>query len=617
MKEISSLISEPSTNKGERIEAEDPVSDFIPNPSIPEAQNLKKPWSASLPTVDHSKVSYNPILKVLKIQQGYKEHPSVNSLSPSEVAAFISANQISIQGDDSLKPVLDFHHLPLELSIIDKLAELNILKPTPVQSFSLPAAFAGRDLLAISQTASGKTLAFALPVGFLCKNQGKITKINGFSGPTALVLVPTRELCLQVFKEIKKFLAWFKMKIVAVYGGVPKSTQWKELKNGCDIVVATPARLIDLLQAKACSLKNVGILVVDEADLMFSMGFEYQVRSILSQIRPDRQTLLFSATFRHKLEQFVQDILSNPIKLHIGSSVHCNPNISQEILVLDHPSKKLSWLLENLQKFLQSGLVLVFVRHKNTTEELFEILKEAHIPCGHLHGDMDQQSRESIFSSFQSGQFKVLVATDVASRGLNVKTISTVVNYDCAKDVETHVHRIGRTGRTERNERNERNEKNERTEKNEKTETCENSQINGKAFTLMTKNDKKFAGDLLLNLEYNEQVVPDKLEKLAMEDSLFRMQRMKNDKRRIRHCKTADPNTASKILEQIKDQSVKLDLNHSVEEIRQEIQGKQRDYFQQEFKQKFRNAGSLEKTVENTTVSFLEKPRKKSKWDVQ
>ena len=542
--------------------------------------------------VDHSKETYNPIFKVISTKPNYKEHPSVDSQDPSQISLFMSSNQITVQGSDSIKPVFDFHHLPIDLSIIDKIHACGISKPTPVQSLALPAAFAGRDLLAVSQTASGKTLAYALPVGFFAKAQGKVGKNQG---PNALVLVPTRELCLQVYTELKKFLSWFKLKIIAIYGGVPKSNQYKDLKCGCDIVIATPARLIDMVQSKACSLKNVGVLVIDEADLMFSMGFEYQVRSVLSQIRPDHQSLLFSATFRHRLEQFIQDVLKNPVKIHIGSSVHCNPSIKQEILVLDHPSKKLSWLLESLQKFLQSGLVLIFVKHKNTTEELYEVLKEARIPCGHLHGDMDQLTRESIFLSFTKAEFKVLVSTDVASRGLNVKAIGTVVNYDCAKDVETHVHRIGRTGR----------------------ESDQNAENSGKSFTLLTKNDKKFAGDLLLNLEYNEQEVPDKLEKLAMEDNLFRMQRMKNHKQRIRHCKTADPNTALVIMDRIKDKQVKVDMSASVEDIRQEIQGKQREYFQQEFKQKFVNAGNLEKTVEVTTVSYLEKPRKKSRWDVQ
>lgn len=600
MRDISDLISAPSSNKGERLYQEDLTEDFTPKP-IDSSEVVQKPAKSNISTLtplDHSKESYKPIQKVTNTKPNYQQHPSVSALDPSQLSSFMTTNQIQIQNNEDLKPIFEFHHLPIDASIIDKIHTHGISKPTPVQSWALPAAFAGRDLLAVSQTASGKTLAYALPLGYLAKGQGKVSKLSKLSkgqGPSALVLVPTRELCLQVYTELKKFLSWFKLKIVAVYGGVPKSNQYKDLRCGSDIVVATPARLIDLLQGKACSLKEVGTLVIDEADLMFSMGFEYQVRSILSQIRPDHQTLLFSATFRHRLEQFIQDVLSSPVKIHVGSSVHCNPSIKQEVVVLDHPSKKLTWLLEHLQQFLQSGLVLIFVKHKNTTEELYEILKEARIPCGHLHGDMDQLTRESIFISFTRAEFKVLVSTDVASRGLNVKAIATVVNYDCAKDVETHVHRIGRTGR-------------------DQDSSFENS---GKSFTLLTKNDKKFAGDLLLNLEYNDQEVPDKLEKLAMEDSLFRMQRMKNHKQRIRHCKTADPGTAIVIMDRIKDKQVKVDMNASVEDIRQEIQGKQREYFQQEFKQKFVNAGNLEKTVEVTTVSYLEKPRKKSRWDVQ
>ena len=418
------------------------------------------------------------------------------------------------------------------------------------------------------------------------RNQGRNTKGEG---PTALVLVPTRELCLQVFKEVKRYAGLVKIKTTALYGGIPKNLQWKELRAGTDVVVATPARLIDLVQSKACSLKKISFLVVDEADMMFNMGFEYQVRSIISQIRPDRQTLLFSATLRKKLENFIEEFLTDPVKISIGSSLHCNPHVTQSIIVLDHPSKKLSWLLEKIQGFISQGLTLIFVKHRSSSEELAGILQEAHIPVESLHGDMDQFSRESVVHRFTKGEVKVLVATDVASRGINIVEIGTVINYDCAKDIETHIHRIGRTGR----------------------------EGTGQAITLLSKYDRKFAGDLLLNLEYNEQRVCEKLEELAMEDKGFRVQRMKNDRSRVRCCKTGDIETANKIIEKIGSKRIDFEKGNSAMDFRQQIEGQQLDYFQQEFKQKFVNAGNLGSEVKETTVTFLEKPKKKSKWDMQ
>lgn len=585
MREISDLIKEPSRPQGERIEAEDLTEDFKPLMFELDIEKPQKTRIQPLAPVDHVSIEYKPVQKVRIMKNVYNEHPAVRNLTQEQIEGFIDKNKVVIRGAENLKPAFEFCHMNVELAVVEKLNQIGIFTPTAIQSLAIPVALEGRDLLAVSQTASGKTLAYALPVGHHVKAQLRSSK----SGAGALILVPTRELCLQVFKELKRFLSVFKQKVVALYGGVPKNTQWRELKMNPDIIVSTPARLIDMIQTKACSLKSVTQLVIDEADLMFNMGFEYQVRSIISQIRPDRQTLLFSATFRGKLENFVSDILRDPVKITIGNSVHCNPSINQEIIVLEHPSKKLAWLLERLQKFMKDGLVIIFVKHIDTTEELSKILIDAGVPCACLHGDMDQLSRENVFSRFAKGEIKVLVATDIASRGLNVTSVAVVVNYDCAKDVETHVHRIGRTGRFNDCEKNE----------------------GGKAYSLLTKSDKKFAGDLLLNLEYNEQDVPDKLEKLAMEDTLFRIQRMKNDKEKIRHCKTADPNTANAIMEKISGRKVNIDIGSSAQELREAMQEQQKKYFQEEFKQKFIKGGQLEKSVDKTTVTYLQKPRKR------
>jgi ATP-dependent RNA helicase DDX42 len=507
-------------------------------------------------------------------------------MTEGQLSKFYTDNNITVTGNNSIKPIFDFYHLPIDISIIDKISDQGISAPTPIQSLALPAAFVGMDILAVSETASGKTLAYCLPLVYSVRTQGKSSKGDG---PTGLVLVPTRELCIQVYKELKKFASIFKLKVCALYGGIPKGTQLKELTMGTDIAIATPARLIDLVQTKSHILKKVSFLVLDEADLMFTMGFEYQVRSIIGQIRPDRQTMLFSATFRDKLETFIQEFLSNPIKIAIGSPLHSNPKVSQEIIVMEHPSKKLSWLLEKIQSFISKGLVLIFVKFKATTEELSEILKEGKIVAASLHGDMDQYSRESVVSMFSKNAIQVLVATDIVSRGLNIPSINTIINYECARDIETHIHRIGRTGREDA----------------------------GNSYTLLTKQDKKFAGDLLLNLEYNQHPIPEKLEALAMKDKVFRVQRMKNDRDKVRYCETGDLDAANAILAKLGTKKMDLDKTTSVQEFRDHIEGQKRDYFQQEFKQKFVNAGNLDSNVKETTVTYLEKPKKKSKWDIQ
>ena len=232
-------------------------------------------------------------------------------------------------------------------------------------------------------------------------------------------------------------------------------------------------------------------------------------------------------------------------------------------------------------------MVLIFVKHIKSSEELCEVLKDTGIPVGCLHGDMDQLLRENVIENFFNGKLKVIVATDVASRGINIPSIRTVINFDCPKDVETHIHRIGRTARDGE----------------------------GTAVSLLTNFDKKFAGDLLLNLEYNEQEIPEKLEKIAMEDQLFRIQRMKNDKNKIRYCKTGNIETANAIMNSIGKKKVDFSTDMTSEDFRQQINGQQREYFQQDFKQKFVNSGKLTNDITETTVSYLEKPRKKNNFE--
>mmetsp|Transcript_29064 Transcript_29064/g.28766 ORF Transcript_29064/g.28766 Transcript_29064/m.28766 type:complete len:321 (-) Transcript_29064:11-973(-) len=319
---------------------------------------------------------------------------------------------------------------------------------------------------------------------------------------------------------------------------------------------------------------------------MFNLGFDYQCRSILSQIRPDRQTLLFSATFKKKLQKFASDVLTNPIKIVIGKEGGSNEDIVQEFIILDHFSKKLTWLLEHIHEFLEKGLVLMFVKHRSSTEELCGILKEAKVPAGNLHGDMDQYERESIMYKFSHGELKVLIATDVASRGLDILQIKTIINYDCAKDAETHTHRIGRTGR---------------------------AGAQGIAYTLLTKHDKRFAGELMQSLEYNEQIVPRDLEELAMQDSYFRNQRSKKFSQNQR--KVGDLERANELYTTFGGKKFDIEQSTNIQEFREHLNQKKKDHLISEFKRSFVAAGTLDSTISEPTVTYLDKPRKKPKWD--
>lgn len=279
--------------------------------------------------------------------------------------------------------------------------------------------------------------------------------------------------------------------------------QAKALQEGAEIVVCTPGRLIDHVKKKATSLQRVTYLVFDEADRMFDMGFEYQVRSIASHVRPDRQTLLFSATFRKKIERLARDILVDPIRVVQGDIGEANEDVTQMVELLPNGTDKWSWLTRRLVEFTSSGSVLIFVTKKANCEELATNLTQEGYSLGLLHGDMDQSERNKVISDFKKKNLPVLVATDVAARGLDIPSIRTVVNYDVARDIDTHTHRIGRTGRA-----------------GEK----------GLAYTLLTSKDTTFAGDLVRNLEGANQSVSKELMDLAMQNPWFRKSRFKSGK---------------------------------------------------------------------------------------
>ncbi len=321
----------------------------------------------------------------------------------------------------------------LSSEITTLLQAQGITVPTPVQEEIIPAVTNGQDVLAQSETGSGKTLSFAIPI---------IEKLERNDGLRALVLVPTRELSTQVAGEFVKYSAGKHLGIVPVYGGVPINAQAFRLRNA-NIIVATPGRLIDLLNRRAVNLSSVKYFVCDEADRMLDMGFIHDVERIASQLPPEHQTMLFSATVSKEIERLAGNYLRNSKNVRLASTV--KPVFLKQTYCNVRPDRKLDMLTDLLNEDRQ--LAIVFCNKKYVTAKLAKSLSTAGIHARCLNGNMSQQQRERVTSDFRQNKFSVLVATDVAARGLDIDDVSHVYNYEIPKDVESYTHRIGRTAR--------------------------------------------------------------------------------------------------------------------------------------------------------------------------
>ncbi|XP_020787387.2 LOW QUALITY PROTEIN: ATP-dependent RNA helicase DDX42 [Boleophthalmus pectinirostris] len=448
-----------------------------------------------LPPIDHSEIDYPPFEKNF-----YQEHEELSTLTGMQVIELRQKLNLRVSGAAPPKPCTSFAHFSFDEQLMHQIRKSEYTQPTPIQCQGVPIALSGRDMIGIAKTGSGKTAAFIWPMLVHIMDQ---KELEPGEGPIAVIVCPTRELCQQIHAECKRFGKAYSLRSVAVYGGGSMWEQSKALQEGAEIVVCTPGRLIDHVKKKATSLQRVTYLVFDEADRMFDMGFEYQVRSIASHVRPDRQTLLFSATFRKKIERLARDILVDPIRVVQGDIGEANEDVTQMVEMLHTPSDKWTWLTRRLVEFTSSGSVLIFVTKKANSEELATNLTQEGYSLGLLHGDMDQSERNKVISDFKKKNLPILVATDVAARGLDIPSIRTVVNYDVARDIDTHTHRIGRTGRA-----------------GEK----------GVAYTLLTSKDTSFAGDLVRNLEGANQAVSKELMDLAMQNPWFRKSRFKGGK---------------------------------------------------------------------------------------
>ena len=437
-----------------------------------------------LPVVDHDELEYAPFAKEL-----YKPHPTIRGMSDAEVATYRTELALRCTGFDVPAPIRRFEHVGLSRELMQVVRRQGFEQPTPVQCQALPAALSGRDLIAVATTGSGKTASYLLPAIMHVMAQPELAKGDG---PVVLVIVPTHELCEQVAVEARKFSKGHGLRVTGVFGGVGKYEQIRELKAGSEIVVGTPGRLLELIGASKGTLpmRRVTYVVADEADRMFSLGFEPQVRSVLSQIRPDRQTLLFSATFKPALERLARDVLTEPLRLTIGNVGDANEDVTQVIEVLPSDDAKWGWLAQRLEHFLAQGTLLIFVSTRASTEDLARSLTRH---TGHrieaIHGDRSQAERQEVLRSFKRGQTPILVATDVASRGLDIHAIKTVVSLDVARRIDDHTHRIGRVGRA--------------------------SATDGVAYTLLTQGEADAAVDMVRSLRSAKQAASPELLQLA------------------------------------------------------------------------------------------------------
>ncbi|QIW95693.1 hypothetical protein AMS68_001211 [Peltaster fructicola] len=417
----------------------------------------------------------------------YKEDPAVAARSPQEVDAFRRSHNMTIAGRNVPKPVEDFDEAGFPSYVMNEVKAQGFAKPTSIQSQGWPMALSGRDVVGIAETGSGKTLTYCLPAIVHINAQPLLAPGDG---PIVLILAPTRELAVQIQEEVSKFGKSSRIRNTCVYGGVPKGQQIRDLSRGVEVCIATPGRLIDMLESGKTNLRRVTYLVLDEADRMLDMGFEPQIRKIIGQIRPDRQTCMWSATWPKEVRQLASDYQTDFIQVNIGSmELAANHRITQIVEVVTDFDKR-----DRLTKYMEeimadkSNKILIFTGTKRVADDITRFLRQDGWPALSIHGDKQQNERDWVLNEFKTGKSPIMVATDVASRGIDVKDITHVFNYDYPNNSEDYIHRIGRTARAGRQ---------------------------GTAITLFTTDNSKQARDLVNVLSEAKQNIDPRLAEMV------------------------------------------------------------------------------------------------------
>lgn len=343
--------------------------------------------------------------------------------------------QVSTPAQHPEAPVSTFDGLGIAPIILQYLDKAKFHTPTPIQHKAIPAGIQGQDIIGIAQTGTGKTLAFSIPL---------IQRLAQNAKDTALILVPTRELAVQVEETVRKVAAPFKIRTAVLIGGASMFRQIQQLRQGARVIIATPGRLIDHMEQRTANLKNVSVLVLDEADRMLDMGFQPQIQMILKSVPPKRQTLLFSATMPQAIVKIASQHMQLPVQVEIAPPGRTAERVTQELFIVakNYKDSLLTKLLDQYR-----GSILVFSRTKIGAHKLTRKIKDAGHSAAEIHSDRSLGQRREALEGFKNGRYRVLVATDIAARGIDVTGIEAVINYDLPEDADNYVHRIGRTGR--------------------------------------------------------------------------------------------------------------------------------------------------------------------------
>ncbi|KAL0992965.1 hypothetical protein UPYG_G00101570 [Umbra pygmaea] len=417
----------------------------------------------------------------------YNEHPDVQRMSQYDIEEFRRKKEITVKGSGCPKPVTSFSQAHFPQYVMDVLLQQNFKEPTAIQAQGFPLALSGRDMVGIAQTGSGKTLSYLLPAIVHINHQPYLERGDG---PICLVVAPTRELAQQVQQVAYEYGKSSRIKSTCVYGGAPKGPQIRDLERGVEICIATPGRLIDFLEAGKTNMRRCTYLVLDEADRMLDMGFEPQIRKIVDQIRPDRQTLMWSATWPKDVRQLAEDFLKDPVQINVGAlELSANHNILQivDVCMESEKDNKLLQLMEEIMAEKENKTI-IFVETKKRCDDLTRRMRRDGWPAMCIHGDKSQPERDWVLTEFRSGKAPILIATDVASRGLDVEDVKFVINYDYPHSSEDYIHRIGRTAR---------------------------STNKGTAYTFFTPGNLRQARELIRVLEEARQAINPKLLQLV------------------------------------------------------------------------------------------------------
>ncbi|KAI3402458.2 DBP3 [Candida oxycetoniae] len=422
------------------------------------------------------------------LSSGYIQSTKLSNLSQSDIDEFLSQNEVSIEDPQNLnyRPIISFEQIQLEPKVSCNLSKFS--KPTPIQSVSWPFLLDGKDVIGVAETGSGKTFAFGVPaINNIVRTQNQDLSV--------LCISPTRELALQIYDNLQDITKGVDISCVAIYGGVSKDDQIKKLRKGANVVVATPGRLVDLINDGAIDLSSVTYLVLDEADRMLEKGFEEDIKRILGSTKSaGRQTLMFTATWPKEVRELANNFMNEPVKITIGDrdELSANKKITQIVEVLDDKFDKERKLISLLHKYQdanhQDNKILVFALYKKEATRIENLLKRNRFTVAAIHGDLSQQQRTQALNSFKTGECNLLLATDVAARGLDIPNVKYVINLTFPLTVEDYVHRIGRTGRAGKT---------------------------GIAHTFFTEDEKHLSGALCNILRGANQPVPEALLKFG------------------------------------------------------------------------------------------------------